>query len=220
MALAGAWIFLAVALVQGAVRPEFDAWQQSISALSLGPGGWVQQANFMALGVVLSTTVPVWWRVLAGGTGGTAYPVLTALTAVSLVLLGLVPQDPAPGYDPEGLRLDGPTTRGLMHLAVAGVWAGCSAAAVFVMARRFAGDVHWRGWAAYSRAMGVLMIGCVAVYAVRSTEPTGVAGALERAAGIVTTMWGTTVVWRLWRGAPLMVVRAGGIVKAAAAEFE
>ena len=45
----GGLVFTAVYLVEGATRPGYDAGTQAISALSLGPGGWVQQVDFILL---------------------------------------------------------------------------------------------------------------------------------------------------------------------------
>jgi len=45
----GSLVFTAAYLIEGATRPDYSAWQQPISALSLGPGGWVQQVNFVVL---------------------------------------------------------------------------------------------------------------------------------------------------------------------------
>ncbi len=45
--LVGAVLFTIVYLIEGAMRPGYDAWRYPISALSLGPGGWIQQANFI-----------------------------------------------------------------------------------------------------------------------------------------------------------------------------
>lgn len=42
----GAILSTAVCLLDGATPPGYDAWQQPIGALSLGPGGWVQHAIF------------------------------------------------------------------------------------------------------------------------------------------------------------------------------
>ena len=36
---AGAFLFTATYLLEGATRPGYSSWQQPISALSLGPGG-------------------------------------------------------------------------------------------------------------------------------------------------------------------------------------
>ena len=203
--LAGAALFVGVATVEGALRPDYDAWHQAISALSLGTRGWVQQINFVLFGAVLLSSVPIWRRILTGGKGANAYPALTAVVGLSFIAVAFLPQDPAPGYDPAGLRLVKPTTIGLLHLAVAGVAAACSVAALFVMAARVAGDPHWRGWPLYTRVMAVVMIACVAVYGVWSTESSGLAGTFERAAVIVPLLWGVGFIRRLWAGVPFMI---------------
>lgn len=203
-AIAGAGLFMTTACVEGAQRPDYDAWHQSISALSLGPGGWVQMLSFSAFGSIVLTTVPVWRRVLAGGKGATAFPLLTGLTGASLFACGIVPQDPAPGYDPMGLALTAPTLRGLIHLAFAGVAALTSMAGLLVMAGRFRGDPRWRAWSWYSVLMAVAMAACVVVYGVWSTASTGYAGTFERLALLVPPIWGLTFLIRLGTGAPFM----------------
>lgn len=207
-AVAGAALFLIVATIEGARRPGYDPWHQAISALSLGPGGWVQRVNFIVFGSSLLITVPAWRRILAGGTGATSYPILVAIVGLSFVAAAFIPQDPAPGYDPERLDL-GPaharTRTGIMHLAVAGVSASCCLATFFVMARRFAVDPHWRGWARYSRLLASIMFACIAVYAVWSTQPTGLAGTFERLAIVVPAFWAFTFIRRLSAGTPFMV---------------
>lgn len=201
---AGAVIFLGVSTIHGALLPEFDSWHQSVSALAIGRFGWIQALNFLAFGVIILSTVPVWRRILAGTAGATWLPALTGTLGLSLVMLTFTPQDPAPGYDPVGLALDRPSTTGLVHLALAGVMAASSVGSMFVLASRFAADVHWPGWAAYSRVMGLLTIGCIAVYGVWSTNPTGLAGTFERMSAVIPAVWLIGVVWRLWMGAPFM----------------
>ena len=204
LALLGVAAFIAVALVQAAVRPGFDVWHQAVSALSLGSLGWVQDLNFTFLGLVLLSTVPVWRRILRGGKGATAYPALTALAGGSFIALAFLPQDPAPGYDPEQLALTAPSAMGLLHLAVAGVAAAASVAALFVMASRLAGDPAWPGWPEYTRAIALLTAVCIVVYAVWSTRPSGFAGTFERLAIILPAVWAFTFLRRLRAGAPLV----------------
>ena len=210
LAVLGALLFMTVAAVQGALRPGYDVWHQAVSALSLGPGGWIQTLNFAVLGLLITSTVPVWRRVLAGGRAAVWFPTLTAVLGLSFLVAGFLPQDPAPGYDPEGLALQAPTTIGLLHLAVAGVAAASSVASCFVMATRFAADPHWRGWATYSRVMALLTILCVAVYGVWSTRSTGFAGTFERAAILIPCLWGFTLLRRLWSGTPFMHASTSG----------
>lgn len=114
--------------------------------------------NLMAFGVVVLTTISPWRTILAGGRGGTAYPVLTALVGIAFIGVGLIRQDPAPGYDPERLLLTAPTPPGLAHLAIAGVAVLASVAALLVMAARFAGDPVWRRWSLYSCGTALFVI--------------------------------------------------------------
>ena len=204
-ALALGALSFAITTVQGIFRDGFDAWHQAVSALSLGPGGWIQMLNLVAFGLVVLTTVPAWRRILAGGKGATLYPVLTAMVGASFVVVGVIPQDPAPGYDPAGLALQAPTTLGLTHLAFAGVAALSSVIGLFVMAARFADEPAWRGWAMYSRATAIAVVGCVAVYGVWSTRSTGFGGTFERGAIVIPMIWMFAFLRRLDRGTPLIV---------------
>src|SRR5687767_11661749 len=164
-------VFLFAVFVQGAARPGYDAWQQSISALSLSEQGWVQDLLFALLGAALLSTVSTWHRVLRGGIGDRAYPALIALLGLSLIAAAWWPQDPAPGYDPERLGLELPTTSGLLHLAAAGVGAVSSVSALLVMAARFKTQSEWQRWVGPTRFCAVVTAVCVTVYAVWSVQP-------------------------------------------------
>jgi hypothetical protein len=202
--LAGGVTSLAVTSVQGLVRRDFDPWHQAISALSLGPGGWLQVLNLVAFGIVVLTTVAPWRTILAGGRGAAAFPALTALVGIGFVGVGLIRQDPAPGYDPDRLLLAAPSPLGLAHLAIAGVAALSSVAGLFVIAARFAGDPDWSRWSLYSCGTALFMVACVAVYGVWSVQPTGFAGTFERAALVAPLVWLYCFLRRLQRGVPFM----------------
>src|SRR5688572_27647532 len=201
-------LFMVVAMIQGIAREGYDSWHQAVSALSLGPGGWIQAINFVASGAAVANTAPVWRQLLAGGRGAVAYPALTAVVGLSVIAAGFIPQDPAAGYDPAGVDRQRPTTLGLVHLGIAGVAAACSVAGLFVMAARFGGDRNWLGWATYSRAMAVLVIACVGIYGVWSTRATGFGGTFERLAIVIPIVWTATLLRRLGSGASFMVARA------------
>jgi hypothetical protein len=87
--LAGGALSFVLTELQGAFREGFDSWHQAVSALSLGPGGWLQMINLIAFGVVILTTVGPWRQVLAGARGATAYPVLTALVGACVTVYGV-----------------------------------------------------------------------------------------------------------------------------------
>ena len=202
-------VFLIAVVTQGAARPDYDPWHQSISALSLGAHGWIQDTFFLLLGSVLLSTAPSWSRILRGGAGQRSYPVLTAFTGLSLVAAAWWPQDPAPGYDPEQLGLVLPTTTGLLHLTAAGIGAFSSIAAMLVMAARFRQLAGWEAWARPTRIAAVLTTVCVVVYAVWSVQPTGLAGTFERLVVIVPGVWGYAVIRRLGHGVPFVVTSPG-----------
>jgi len=199
-------LFLVAVFVQGAARPGYDAWQQSISALSLSEQGWVQDLLFALLGAALLSTVSTWHRVLRGGIGDRAYPALIALLGLSLIAAAWWPQDPAPGYDPERLGLELPTTSGLLHLAAAGVGAVSSVSALLVMAARFKTQSEWQRWVGPTRFCAVVTAVCVTVYAVWSVQPSGFAGTFERLVVVVPGAWGFAFTRRLGQGVPFMLI--------------
>jgi Protein of unknown function (DUF998) len=204
---AGATLFLVVALVEGARRPGYDSLQQSVSALALGPDGWIQRASFVLLAVLLLTTVGVWRTVLSGGLGERAFPALTVTSSLGLVLLALATQDPAPGYDPAGAGIH-PTACGVVHILAAAVVMGASIGGLVVMARRFSRALRWRSWAWFSLTAAGLVVVCATVYGVWSTRERGLAGVFERIAIALPAAWGWALVVRLWRGTPFMLVGA------------
>ncbi len=160
--------------------------------------------NLTAFCVIILSTVSPWRQILAGGRGGVAYPMLTMFVGIAFIGVGLIRQDPAPGYDPDGLALSTPTLRGLVHLALAGVAALSSVAALLVMAARLAHDPAWPRWSFYSCLTALIIVSCVAVYGVWSVQPTGLAGTFERAAFVAPLVWMAAFVRRLYSGAPLV----------------
>jgi hypothetical protein len=199
-----AGLFHVIAIVEGILTPGFDTSQQSISALSLGRWGWIQISSFVFLGSFIISTVGPWRKVLAGGSGARAYPVLTFLTGASVICCGLFRQDPAPGYDPENLALTAPSLTGLLHLLFAAIGALSSITGLIIMARRFAQTPLWKGWNIYSISMALFMIACITVYGIWSTESTGYAGLFERIGLLVVPVWALSFLMRLDRGVPFM----------------
>jgi hypothetical protein len=204
LALLGAGLFNITVLLESLLRPDYDAYQQSVSALSLGRWGWIQTINFIFLGAIIISTVPAWRKILEGGKGASAYPALTLVTGITLILCGILKQDPAPGYDPEHLALTAPSLVGALHLLFAAIGALSSIIGLIVMARRFAHTPLWQGWNIYSIIMAVIMAVCVTVYSVWSTKSTGFAGTFERIAILIVPIWVATFLIRLKTGVAFM----------------
>jgi hypothetical protein len=45
-------LFIIVFFIEGALRPGYSAMRQAVSALSVGTRGWIQQANFIVVGLL------------------------------------------------------------------------------------------------------------------------------------------------------------------------
>jgi hypothetical protein len=128
-------LFLVIYLIEGATRPGYNAWQQTISSLSFGPDGWIQRANFILCGVSVIGLALVWRRILRGGVGARWYPIIHGIEGLGLIGVGILIQDP-------------------LHTASLIVIVSAMSIGLFVIARRFWSTPHWRGWATFSVACG------------------------------------------------------------------
>src|SRR5438105_12318119 len=152
----GPLLFIVVLLIEGATRPGYSVWHNYGSSLSLSDQGWMQIANFLVCGLLTLGFAFGLRQVFQTGRGSLWGPILLGVFGVSLIVAGLFVTDPSLGYPP-GTHGSGPQTlHGTIH-GVAGLVAFTSLPiASFVIARRFAGDSNWKGWALYSIATGVL----------------------------------------------------------------
>ncbi|HEY1387444.1 MAG TPA: DUF998 domain-containing protein [Ktedonobacterales bacterium] len=155
----GALLFTAIYLIEGATRPGYDAWQQPISTLSLGPGGWAQQVNFVVYGALLVLSAVGWYRFLSPVRGAIWFPLLQGIGGLCLIGAGVFSTDPFPGYSP-GARPGTPTLHGTLHGIFAWVLIltlamSCFALAILV---RSAHVSQWRGWYVYSLVTGILIL--------------------------------------------------------------
>ena len=192
---AGGLVFTGVYLAEGATRAGYRALAQPISALSLGPSGWVQQLNFIIFGVLVCASAAGWRAALAPGRGAVVFPVLRVAAGVGLVLDGLFAQDPSGGYPP-GARAGVPTVHGQVHTLFAVITITALAAGCFVLAARFAAEPAWRRWALFAAAAGVATVVFIAAFGAAGGHG-GLAGLWERAAGAATSVLIVAVLARL-----------------------
>lgn len=192
----GGILFAIVYLIEGATRPGYDPWQQAISALSLGPGGLVQQINFVVFGVLAFVSAFGWRLALKPGAGATWYPILKGVAGIGLIVDGFFSQDPAIGY-PVGAIVGAPTTHGIIHNLFAFVIITALAVSNFVLARRFATEARWRGWTFAAVLTGVLTIVFIALFGATNGHMGAPAGLFERLATGANTILGVTVLARL-----------------------
>jgi hypothetical protein len=191
----GGLVFTGVYLAEGATRAGYRALAQPVSALSLGPGGGVQQLDFVVFGVLVCLSAAGWRAALAPGRGSVAFPVLRVIAGVGLVMDGLFAQDPSGGYPP-GARAGAATVHGQVHTLFAVITITALASGSFVLAARFAAEPLWRRWAVFAASAGVATIVFIAAFGAVGGHG-GLAGLWERAAGGVTSVLTVAVLARL-----------------------
>jgi hypothetical membrane protein len=135
----GALLFTAVYLIEGFTRPGYDAWQQAIAALSLGPGGRVQQVNFIVYGVLLVLSSVGWYRFLTPGRGAIWFPVFQGISGLCLIGIGVV-------------SVLTPLHTILAWVLILTLAAGCFAFAQYAL------NAQGRGWFVYSLITGLLIL--------------------------------------------------------------
>jgi hypothetical protein len=143
-------VFVAVFLLEGAVRDGYRPLRHPVSSLALGPRGWIQVGNFAMAGTLF----------LAGAAGlaragdpaaSRAAPALIGAAGAGLIGAAVFTTDPVSGYPPgtpDALTL--PTRTGIAHnLAAVPVFVGLPAGAL---------ASGWRSWRAGQRRFGLYSI--------------------------------------------------------------
>lgn len=116
--VAAAVVFVAVVLIDGALRPGYDPTYHTVSELELGNRGWVQRANFLLMGAGGLAFGVGTYRALATTVGA----VLLGIFGLGLLVAGILPPDAVRGYPP-GVPSEPstkPTPGALVHAVIGG----------------------------------------------------------------------------------------------------
>lgn len=216
----GPLLFILVFLIEGATRPGYSAWRNFVSSLSTSNQGWEQIANFLVCGLLVFGFAVGLRQVWHTGRSAVWGPILFGVFGIALLVAGIFVTDGSLGYPP-GSTTSGPQTwHGTIH-GVAGLISFTSLAITcFVMARRFAGNPRWKGWALYSVLTGIAVIGLFIIFTATSALdesgvlPNSPTGLLQRVAIILGWGWIALVALRLSRQmrAPVSLTEAGKMV--------
>jgi len=148
--IAGPILFTVTYMAQEAFRrEEYNPVTEVVSALEAGPGGWIQQVNFVVFGVLtmaFAVGLQLGVRPVRRGILG---PGLLFLSGIGLMLAAVLPLR----EDAKGVTYD---TGG--HFVAGLTFFLSSAIGLVVLSRRLARDPRWRGIATYT-----LVAGCLAV---------------------------------------------------------
>ncbi|MGH3275808.1 MAG: DUF998 domain-containing protein, partial [Streptosporangiaceae bacterium] len=181
LGLAGSFAFDATWFIAGLVRTGYDPLVQPISALSLGPGGWVQMANFVVFGTIGIVTAFAWRPTLAGGLGATWYPRISVLAGAALICAAIFSQDPGHGFPVGALTPAHPSWHAQIHNIVSYISLIATIAQLLILARRMHREARWHGWAPAAVLAAVLMMTFLAIFGVLVANG-GPAGLFEKLA--------------------------------------
>ena len=145
--IAGPVLFTAGFLAQEALRTgDYSPIAETVSALEAGPYGWVQQVNFVVLGLLTLAFAIGLHRGLRPSRAGVAGPALLAISGLGALGAAAFPLREDEGgltYDPGG------------HAVAGMAFFLASALGLSVLSRRLARDPRWRGLARYTLLAGL-----------------------------------------------------------------
>jgi len=160
--IAGPLIFVMVAVVHSLLRSDHSLVALPISALAVGPSGWVQDVNFGICGL-LFLAYPIGLHLeVRQRRWGVVGPALLVVSGAGLVLAGIFPAVDASGnltYDSLGHTV-------ASFMAFLGTGGG-----FMVVSRRLAGDPSWRNLATYTLGSGIAIVVLVFAFGALAEEP-------------------------------------------------
>ncbi len=149
-------LFVSTFVIEGRLRVGYDSCAMYISALSLGPRGWVQILNFVVFGLLLLTFA----RGVATGTPSRVGPALLKIIALGNLLLG-----PFVMY-PVGASRDLTSIHGTVHHFVARIVLVLMPVSCFAFVPRFHQEPKWQSLEWCTLAAGTTVAIAVAILAI------------------------------------------------------
>ena len=200
LAVVGPLLFLAVAGVEGFLRAAYDPIAEPISALALGPRGFIQELNFMLLAASLLSFAVVLRVELRDGVASVAAPAVFLLMTIGVTLAGIFTMD-APGMPP--------TLSGRLHDAAGFLVFPWMPLVLFLVARRFRRDTAWRPYFGYTLATAFVCLATMIFFLLFVGLPSGptlpasgMRGLVQRFLLLAFFAWVALVARRAHRDAP------------------
>jgi uncharacterized protein DUF998 len=197
-------VFVAVFLLEGAVRDGYRPLRHPVSSLALAERGWIQAGNFAVAGTLFLAAAAGLARASDAAASGAA-PALIGVAGAGLIGAAVFTTDPVSGYPPGTPDAPvHPTRAGLAHnLAAVPVFVGLPAAAL---------ASGWRSWRAgqrrfglYSAGTAVTMLTTMALAAAgfgQSPRLVNLGGLFQRASIITGFAWLTALSAQALRRTP------------------
>jgi hypothetical protein len=149
----GPALFVTVFLVEGWIRPGYNPLAEFVSALSLGPRGWIQIANFIIFGLLLFAFSRVVAAEFPSGKASRWGVILLMVLGVCYFVSGPAVMDPTTGTLNS---LAGATFHGILHGIMGGIVFLIMPIVIFVFLRRFRSDPEWQFLKGWSWVLGII----------------------------------------------------------------
>ena len=136
-------LFVATFLLEGWLRPGYEPLSTFVSALSLGPRGWIQITNFIVFGALLLAFTRAVAAEFQRGKASRGGLILLTIIAVCYLLSGPFVMDPA------NTPREQMTLHGTLHGIFGAIVFLLMPISCFVFLRRFREDPKWQflqGW--------------------------------------------------------------------------
>ncbi len=144
-------IFVGVFTIVGFLRAGYEPRQMYVSALSLGPSGWVQMLNFILLGLLL--LLFAYGTAAEFPTGKASRWGFILLLVISLLFIVSGPFV----MDPQGTPQSQATVHGTIHGLAGGIIFLLMPITCFIYLRRFREDPKWTSFRLWTLILGILV---------------------------------------------------------------
>jgi len=175
----GPLLFVAVFMIEGWLRPGYQAASMFISALALGPRGGIQIANFVLLGLLFLKFAQGVAAEFSEGRASRLGPVL-----LTIIGFGFLASGPFV-MDPQAVPWSQMTWHGTLHSLFGALVFSLAPVSCFVFSRRFAADPQWRWFRGWTVAVGVLMVAAIVFWKAGPTHVPAAPNAYNHWVGLI-----------------------------------
>lgn len=192
-------LFVLVFTVEGRLRAGYDPRSMYISALSLGPRGWIQMANFIVLGLLLFLFTRSLADEFKGIKSAHSGIILMTITAGLFLISGPFVMDPT------GTPTSQSTVHGLIHGIAGGIVFLLMAIIPYTFLYTFKNDPRWRSMYGWTLASAIFLTVTCIFFTVTSKSPAlqvtfdGWFGLIQRIALVPFMIWVFFIAWKMLR---------------------
>jgi hypothetical protein len=144
-------LFVGLFTLLGALRPGYDPLSTYVSALSLGPQGWIQIANFIVLGLLLLVFSRGVAAEFQSGKASRWGLILLTIMGALFVVSGPFVMDPM--YTPTSES----SVHGIIHGLAGGIIFIMMPITCFIYLRRFRADPNWQSLKWWTLGLGIII---------------------------------------------------------------